>query len=466
VMESSYSISWAPGVSLKHKVFDENGNIAVSENGNSINLVSKNLLALEPESHSPSFDSFAPHVFFSMDTFYLEGVQGVAHNWDQFGKWIHNSLLNDVSELPPATVTKVRNMVNGDYTLEEKTRLIYEYVQKNTRYISVQIGIGGWKPMPATEVDNVGYGDCKALTNYTRTLLKAADIPSYYTVVYASAEKRNILHDFPSLQGNHVILAVPNEDETIWLECTSQDIPFGFLGDFTDDRDVLMVTPEGGKIAHTEDYDHNTNYLITKGNCSLDVDGNISVTARMESSGIQYDDRYKVIEAKKDKQDKHYKNYWNYIDNISISEMEFVNDREAVMLKESLEFDARSYAGFAGNDMLLNVNILNRSTYIPKKYKNRQRALSLPRGFKDVDEVVIELPEGYAVKTLPEPIKFEGDFGKYSSEVVVKESGDLIYKRTFEIHEGDFPKESYDAYRKFRRKVAKSDNQKLILSKI
>ena len=52
----------------------------------------------------------------------------------------------------------------------EKAKIVYKYMQEKTRYISVQVGIGGFKPMLAKDVDRLGYGDCKALSNYTKAL--------------------------------------------------------------------------------------------------------------------------------------------------------------------------------------------------------------------------------------------------------------------------------------------------------
>lgn len=462
---SEYKVNYPPELKFRNKTVDEQDLIAVKEQPGSLNYTVKNAQAVESEVLGPRFEDVAPHVLFALDEFYLEGVRGIGGSWEQFGAWMHNSLLNDVSELPQGTVKEIELITSSLGSNAEKARRVYQYVQDRTRYISVQIGIGGWKPMTASEVHNLGYGDCKALTNYTKSLLAVAGVPSYYTVVYAGNSKRNIDADFSSMQGNHVILAVPEQDDYIWLECTSQSIPFGFLGDFTDDRNVLLVTPEGGKIARTRKYLHSENTMITKGECTLGPDGNLEVEATIETGGIQYDRRYTVESKSTDDQQKYYKDYWDYVDNISITSIDIKNDREQIVLTENVKFSADAYTSFAGDDMILNVNVLNRATYIPKRYSDRKLPLVLSRGYLDKDEVYITLPEGYKLKSGASPITFETEFGSYSSSLTVQSDGRLKYERQLELIEGEFPKEKYDAYRKFRRKVSKSDKQKIILTK-
>jgi hypothetical protein len=102
--------------------------------------------------------------------------------------------------------------------------------------------------MMTADVDKLGYGDCKALTYYTKSLMDVVEIPSFYTIVNAGISKKNIEKEVVSVQGNHAFLCLPQEKDTIWLECTSQKVPFGFKNSFTDDRDVLAITPIGGKI--------------------------------------------------------------------------------------------------------------------------------------------------------------------------------------------------------------------------
>ena len=96
---------------------------------------------------------------------------------------MYTSLIAHRGEIPETTKQKILTLVKGVNDPIEKARLIYDFVQKKTRYISVQVGIGGWMPMLANDVDRLSYGDCKALTNYTKSLLDIAGVESYYTAV-------------------------------------------------------------------------------------------------------------------------------------------------------------------------------------------------------------------------------------------------------------------------------------------
>ena len=118
-------------------------------------------------------------------------------------------------------------------------------MQDRTRYIGVQVGIGGIQPIAANQVDRVGY-EIAGSDKLHKALLNVVGVKSYYVHVEAGTDDNiSLENDFASLaQGNHVILNIPNGNIDIWLECTSRTSPFGFLGDFTDDRDVLVITPE------------------------------------------------------------------------------------------------------------------------------------------------------------------------------------------------------------------------------
>jgi len=245
-------------IKIKEQNF-EGYNIKKMNTPGHIEYIAENLKAIEPEPISPLFSNFEPKLILASNKFSLAGVKGSTNNWAEFGRWMYSNLLLGRDQLPEATKAEIKDLVKGISDKVERARKIYAYMQEKTRYISVQIGIGGWKPMPANEVDKMRYGDCKALVNYTQALLKEADVKTFYTVVYAK-EKKDIDKDVVAIQGNHVILLLPTQKDTLWLECTTQKHPFGYVGNFTNDRDALVIKPKGGEITHTKIYKAKENY--------------------------------------------------------------------------------------------------------------------------------------------------------------------------------------------------------------
>lgn len=465
VENSSYNLSFPSDITIRTKEKNLAGlNFSKDKSTNKISFNIKNIESIKPEEYSPSLLDIVPSVLVSSNKFSLEGVQTEAENWADFGKWIYNDLIKDTHDLPQSTINMIQNLVKDETNDVDKAKKIYQYVQDKTRYISVQVGIGGWKPFNASEVDKLGYGDCKALTNYTLSLLSAVGIKSNYTVVYAGNSQRNLENDFAAMQGNHVILNIPStNNESIWLECTSQKLPFGFIGDFTDDRDVLVVTPEGGKIHHTKKYSTNENLQQIKGSYSVSNNGDIDVIVNVSSKGIQYDNKYLLATETQRDLDTQYKKRWDYINGMSISTMNIKNDKVDIEFIEDVSFKATNYTKKAGERMLLTVNALNRITDLPDKYSDRKLPLKIKRGFKDVDAVEIKLPLDFKIESSLKNVLIENKFGSYKSEIEIIDENTLIYKREFIVKDGDFPKEEYEAFRDFYREVSKHDNSKIAL---
>lgn len=466
IESSMYQISFPNDIAIRTKEKNfESFNLNKEELNGIINYKVENIPAIKPEKYAPAFFDMAPKVMLVSNKFTLEGVHTQVENWDDFGKWMYHDLIKNTHDLSESTITMIRDLVKDEPNDIEKAKKIYKYVQDKTRYISVQVGIGGWKPFNASEVDRLGYGDCKGLTNYTMSLLKAAGIQSNYTVVYAGKSQRSLEKDFAAMQGNHVILNIPNEDENIWLECTSQKLPFGFIGDFTDDRDVLVITPEGGKIKHTKKYKVEDNIQTIKGNYSISNEGTLEADALVYSHGIQYDDKYWLETETERDLDEHYKKRWRYINGLSINSMDIENNKKDIEFIEHVNFKATNYPKIIGDRMLLTVNALNRNTHVPDRYRDRKFPLKINRGFIDIDEVEIEIPSEYKVESLPKNNSIENKFGHYKTEIIVKNENKLVYKREFKINDGEFPKEDYEKFRAFYKTVSRQDNAKIALIK-
>ncbi len=468
VEKSHYSIAYA-NAQLKPQIKELNlENILVSKRDELGKIVyeAANIKAIKPESLGPSFRDVVPRLKVRLKKFNLKGEEAQVNDWKDMGDWMNNTLLKNRAVLNDATISKAKRLVAGIDDDLEKARIIYKYVQDNTRYISVQIGIGGWKPISAIDVDRVKYGDCKGLSNYTYALLKAVGVTSYYTVIHAGSRQVDFDQDFAALQGNHAILAIPYNDKYYWIDCTSQVHPFGFVGDFTDDRKALVVKPEGGEIVNTVAYINEDNYQFTKAQYTLDALGAISGRASIITKGIQYDNRFKLERNSEDDVLKHYKSYWSNINNLKVATYSFENDRANVVFTEKVDLNATNYASISGNRILFTANTFNNNGYIPNRYRNRKLPFEIQRGFLDEDELTIQLPEDYEIEAIPSEKTIDTDFGTYAiSFEKERETNTIIYKRKLLIKKGVYAKEKYAAYRDFRKQTARADDAQVVLVK-
>jgi len=466
VEKSTYTLKNPKGIAWRKKETHlTDFNIEKNDSETDLTYVLKNQKAFEYENSSLSSRDILPLVKVALNKFYLKGVYGEATNWQEFGKWMHKSLLEGRDVIDDATKFKVLNLVKGITDFEEKAKIVYEFMQNKTRYISVQVGIGGWEPIAARQVDKVGYGDCKGLTNYTKALLDIAGVTSYYTVVYAD-KKRNLDKDFSSIQGNHVILNIPNKEKDIWLECTSQTMPFGFLGDFTDDRDVLVVMPEGGVIKRTTIYKNIENFQKTDATVQLKKDGSLTATLKRVSKGLQYDDKQGLVSLTEEDLIKRYKsNVWSYNNNLEVNSVAIENDKDKVVFTEDLSVSIKNYAAINQGEYLFRVNIFNKIGYVPKRYRTRKLPLKISQGYKDIDDLIIKIPDGYSLNNLPETKELSTDFGTYKITFTKVDDTTFKYHKSIVIKEGVYPKEEYKLYRSFRRSIAKYENLRIAITK-
>ncbi|WP_460503512.1 DUF3857 domain-containing protein, partial [Hymenobacter agri] len=143
-----------------------------------------NLAAIDDEENAPPLTDRTPAVVLAPGNFEVQGHAGTAATWQGLGKWTYDLNANR-DQLPPDVVAKVQALTKDLPDARARARRVYELLQGSTRYISVQLGLGGWQTFPASTVASSGYGDCKALSNYTRALLAAANVPAYQALVGA-----------------------------------------------------------------------------------------------------------------------------------------------------------------------------------------------------------------------------------------------------------------------------------------
>lgn len=462
--KDSYSLKDLANLGIRYKTKNFDGyDIKINNNSTSLEFNLSNIKAKKPEQLSPMLSKMTPHGMVAVNQFHYYGADGHASNWNEFGDWVFNSLLKGRNTVSNATKHKIKQLVKGIDNPLVRAQKVYEYVQNNTRYISVQVGIGGVQPIPASEVDRLKYGDCKGLTNYTQALLTVANVPSYYSIVQAGDDIVDFDPEFATLeQGNHIILAIPNGEELTWIDCTSQVHPFGFIGDFTDNRNVLMVKEGESEIVKTTLYHDDDNTQHINARVKLEANGNFSSNVEINTKGIQYDSRFRIESFSNKDLMSYYKNLWGDINDLDISSYKFNNDKEAVEFTEQLQINAKGYATVNNESIIFSPNIFNKNTFVPDRYRNRQFDMEIQRGYLDEDKAEIVLPENYEVEALPENITESNKFGEYAISFSINENK-ITYKRKLLIKKGEYNKEDYNLYRNFRRKVSKLDKAIIVL---
>ncbi|MDQ8005386.1 MAG: DUF3857 domain-containing protein [Pedobacter sp.] len=415
----------------------------------------ENINALKHEPYAPNPDIYFPSIKVAPVNFSYYNFKGTYTDWQGLGKLSYDYLLKDRRALPLETVWLIEELVKGETTDRAKAKKIYEHFQKKTRYISVQIGIGGFQPIKATEVDKLGYGDCKALVNYMQALLEVVGIESYYCVVAAGDEKTDLMPSFASMeQGNHVILCLPLNGEPTWLECTSQDAPFGYLGSFTDDRWVLACTKEGGKLMKTPKFEAAKSVQLRTGELSLSKNGAISGKIETKFTGSQFDNHYFLLKKSPTEREKQLK-YLYDINNIEFASMAFDVDTEQAQFTEQLAVEVGNYAAINNGKIVFTPNLFNVKRSVPA-VRNRVLALDLKRGYVDVDSISFKLDDGIIPVIVPKEVKIDNKFGQYELAIKMKE-GKLMYYRKLEMKDGQFKPEEYEAFENFVNEVANND---------
>jgi transglutaminase-like putative cysteine protease len=463
IQKNKYAIVYAAGLKPRYKLFKISEPKINSVSGReSLEWSFENIRPDKFEKLSPDIHKVIPNVNAAPVAFEFDGYAGRMDSWRDFGKW--QTLLNEGREaLPETTKQRVRELTKNAKTNEEKIRILYEFMQNKTRYVSIQLGIGGLQPFEAKVVDQTGYGDCKALSNYMVSLLKEVGITGYYTTVMAGDDALEVDPTFPMDQSNHVIVAVPNLKDTIWLECTSQTAPLGYMGNFTGDRYALMVTEGGGKLVKTPTYTADQNVQSRSADVFVESTGDAKAKIKTTYSGLQYEngDLMFILNKQHDDQKE-----WVQ-DNTDIPAFDIVNfsmtnkkDKVPSAIV-NINLVLKRFATVSGKRIFLTPNLMNRSTYIPEKLESRKTNIVLRTPYTDFDTICYHLPEGIYPEFLPEPANIKSRFGEYETTFTVN-AGSLLYIRKIRMNKGEYPAESYKELTDFYKNINKADNMKMV----
>lgn len=417
------------------------------------------LPAVPHEVFTPFFDDSYIEIQIAPEQVVLDKSSGNFSNWREVGHFFYN-LNKDRDQLSPQLQQQITALTASLPSPEEKIKVLYKFLQEQCRYVSIQVGIGGWQTFDAAFVESRKYGDCKALTNFMKAMLKHIGITAYQALVYAGDEGApELTEDMPLPQFNHVILYIPEID--YWLECTSRDYPANYLGSFTSNRQVLLLTEKGGELKRTPKLGDIQNTRKSAFEITLDETGNALIQRSAVFTG-ELHEYYRSAATQPDLEKK-------FMENLGFT----VIKMNQLAVKASPIYDradlnyrveASKYAAKAGKRLFVPLTKASPFGFSLPDDTSRVHELRLPDEFSLVDTFTIQLPQGYVVENIPANKTMLSAFGEYRLEV---EKGDQQVKVIRQITKKDIrqPAAAYQEIRKQILDISKLDGSQMVLVK-
>lgn len=465
VQKSKFLVETSNDYKLRYKQinFDNKPAIASSKK-TTYSWQLNNYKAFSPEAFMPNLIDALPCVLLAPTNFSIEGYKGNMTTWKDFGNFLLQ-LNQNRNEIPETLKQELLDLVKACKTDEEKIFKVYEFMQNQTRYISIQLGIGGWQTLPASFVAQKKYGDCKALSNYTVSLLSAVGIKANYAVIMSGKNvSRSLFEDFPCSFANHMIACVPLKNDTIWLECTDQKQSAGYCGTHTGNRKAILITDEGGVVVNTPQYKATENLCSNKVTATIDAVGNLKLNCVTTNTGTEQEEawamhHYLSNDEKIKAVNKRY--------DMAIYEVTTYAAIEAKSrlpkMTETFSINASAYANITGKRMFIVPNLLTHESRLDEDL-NRKFDIVFYNAYTNTDTIQLKIPEGYIVEMMPKNCDIINKFGSYKIHYTYG-NGQITIERFYQQQTNTFPASDYKALAAFYNEMAKADKAKLVLVK-
>jgi transglutaminase-like putative cysteine protease len=442
-----------------------------------------NLAAIPDEPMSPRITNLAPRLavsYYPPATTQQITIKTFA-NWGDVAAWMAE-LEDPQVQVDDALARKAYELTALAKTEYDKIRAIATYVQ-NIQYISIQTGIGrggGYRPHSSTEVFAKSYGDCKDKANLMRAMLKVVGIDAIPVSIY-SGDPNYVQPGWPSPQQfNHCIIAVRVSDQTqastviqhpklgrlLIFDPTDSETPIGDLPYHLQGSLALLDSKTATELVSMPVTPPEMNQLERVATLQLQADGAIAgliqenakgqtaATFRSEFKQLSKPDYHGMIER------------WLTAGATSarLDKIEPSDNAGDGKFTLNVEFSAKAYGQLMQDRLLVfKPAIVSRRESLSLTAAQRKHPVVL-RANAYSETVKVQLPAGFAVDEVPDPVKLETPFGSYmtSYEVV---NGELVFKRQLSQKATTIPAAQYEAVRKFYESIRAAENAPVVLAR-
>jgi hypothetical protein len=416
------------------------------------------------EAYAPAWFEREPRVSLAPGNFELEGYKGHCYSWTDLGRFV-GGLHQGRGQLPEEARRKVHALVDSIPDDHEKIRVLYRFLQQNTHYVGIELGIGGWQPYDATYVYNKKYGDCKALSNYMVALLKEAGIRACPVLIRGGINQPSVDTGFACIQFNHEIAVAFTDKDTVWLECTSSTLPAGYLGSFTADREGLLLDENGGHLIHTPVYGIGDNRLIRTVKGSVDDQGNLQASLQTVYSGLDQDYAQYTVTNSTKKELLDQRRDALGVAGCVLTDLQDSSWQEAVpVLDERVQLKAEQYATLVGNRLMIGYSAFMKRLARLHEEPGRRNGFELGPSQQETDSLVLQLPPGWTPEEQLPTASFSAGFGSYRFFTRF-EKDVLTVTSDFRQYKGVYPVTDYARLVRFFNLVYREADRQLVFIK-
>ncbi|MBR0313889.1 MAG: transglutaminase family protein [Bacteroidales bacterium] len=423
------------------------------------------------ESMMPRRLSLVPYVYATPINFMYSKVSGTQGSWKEIGSWLYE-LQSECRDLSSAQIDALRSLTEGCATTYDKVKVLYDYLRKNTRYISIQLGIGGYQPFPASLVAKTGFGDCKGLSNLMKTMLAAVGVESDYFIL--NTNRKDLEKDYSSVGSmNHAMLAVPLKDggvmqgDTLWVECTNPVIPLGYRHEDVAGHQVLLIKSGGGEFVRCSGYPDSLSRLENRVKVLVSSAGEATVNVCQTAYLDLMESRLSLYEMDdKDKSDALAKEIIvssnnPKVNSISNNFSDYPKFGKAFVpwIRTDYSFESKNFAESNADRLFIPLTPLRRGVHWQRG--ERKNDIFIETGTTYLDSIEIYVPVTYECEGLPKTVNVDCAFASFSSSVKADGGKVTVFMKVV-LKAGSYPKESYAEYKAAARKFDNMCSSKIV----
>jgi hypothetical protein len=482
VLSSRLTLALPAGWTASGHVFNHADKINPVVTGSTYTWEMRNLPPIEREVAGPGIRSLAPWLAVSYappanSPATVMGARGFS-SWSDVSRW-YTELSDATSKPDEAVAAKARELTANARTELDKIRAIGRYVQE-LQYISIQIGVGRYRPHTAAEVFAKRYGDCKDKANLMRAMLKVIGIEAYPVLIY-SGDPTYVRAEWASpTQFNHCIIAIKVGAETqaatvvehpglgrlLIFDATDDDTPVGDLPDHEQNSLALVAAGEAGALIRMPATPPEANRLERTAEVTLQPDGSITAALREHSTGQAAVEERRIFRklARPEYQQAIQEWITRGATGARVTKVEPADDHAAGRFSLGVDFSAGAYGQLMQQRLLVfKPAVVSRRDFLA--FTNRERKHPVVLDASAYTETVkIKLPEGFDVDELPDPVKLDAPFGSYSTTYEVKD-GQLHFRRAFQTRATTIPPDNYPQVRSFFERIRAAEQSPVVLAK-